>query len=61
LRGVRCVGHLDVAGSYRRRKETVGDLDLVAKCRRASSVMDQLATFGETVAVIDVDGQRILD
>jgi len=52
LRGATGMGQIDVAGSYRRRKETVGDLDVVVTCRRPSSMMDRLANFPETAAVL---------
>lgn len=39
------VGHVDLAGSFRRCKETVGDLDLLATCKDADAVMDHLAKF----------------
>jgi DNA polymerase (family 10) len=45
LRHVPGVGRIDVAGSIRRRKETVGDLDLLLMCRRAGPVMDRLADY----------------
>ena len=39
------VTQIDMAGSYRRRKETVGDLDILAVCKAAGKVMDRLAHF----------------
>lgn len=39
------VSRIDVAGSIRRRKETVGDLDLLVMCREALPVMDRLAEY----------------
>lgn len=39
------VGNVEVAGSYRRRRETVGDLDILATCRHAGPVMEHLAKF----------------
>jgi DNA polymerase (family 10) len=47
------VGRVEVAGSFRRRQETVGDLDLLVTCRRAGPVMDRLADYeavGEVLA-----------
>lgn len=41
-----------VAGSYRRRKETVGDLDLLVTCKRGSPVVDRFLAFDEVVEVI---------
>ena len=41
-----------VAGSLRRRKETVGDIDIVVGANPASSVMETVATLPEAQAVI---------
>src|SRR5206468_12634298 len=43
------VGKVEVAGSFRRRKETVGDLDLLATCEQVGPVMDRFAEY-EAVA-----------
>lgn len=43
---------LEFAGSYRRGKETVGDLDLLVVSHHADSVMDRLAEFPEIAEVI---------
>jgi DNA polymerase (family 10) len=50
------LNQIDVAGSYRRRRETVGDLDLLVSCRRAGPVMDRLAEY-EAVAEILARGR----
>jgi DNA polymerase (family 10) len=50
------VGQIDVAGSFRRRKETVGDLDLLVACRRSGAVMDRLADY-EAVADVLARGK----
>jgi DNA polymerase (family 10) len=39
------LGRIEMAGSYRRRKETVGDLDLLVTCARPGPVMDRLAAY----------------
>lgn len=41
-----------VAGSYRRRRETVGDLDLLVAARRASGIGDRLAKYENVVEVL---------
>ena len=46
------VGQVEVAGSFRRHKETVGDLDLLVSCRRANTVMDRLADYEATAEVL---------
>jgi DNA polymerase (family 10) len=50
------VGRVEVAGSFRRRMETVGDLDLLATCDRAGPVMDRLANY-EAVAEVVARGK----
>jgi len=49
------VGHVEVAGSFRRCKETVGDLDMLATCKDADAVMDHLAKF-EAVSEVTARG-----
>jgi DNA polymerase (family 10) len=41
-----------VAGSYRRRKETIGDLDILITARRDASVMDDFVNYDEVEEVI---------
>lgn len=43
LRTVPGVKHAEVAGSFRRRRETVGDLDLLATADDSAATMDRLA------------------
>lgn len=50
------VGHVEVAGSFRRHRETVGDLDVLITCRRAGPVMDHLADY-EAVAEVLARGK----
>lgn len=52
LKAAPGIGHVEVAGSFRRRKETVGDLDLLVSCRRAAPVMDRLADYEATAKVL---------
>lgn len=40
------------AGSYRRRRETVGDLDIVATCDDASAAMDWFVAYDEIAKVL---------
>ncbi len=49
------VKHLEVAGSFRRRRETVADLDLLATCKEPGPVMDRLAEY-EAVAEVMARG-----
>ncbi|MDT8341757.1 MAG: nucleotidyltransferase domain-containing protein, partial [Longimicrobiales bacterium] len=46
------VGQLEVAGSYRRRRETVGDVDLLAACDGdGKAVVDHFGAFSGAVRV----------
>jgi len=46
------VEQIEVAGSYRRGKETIGDLDLLVVSGDAAAVMDQLAAFEEVESIL---------
>ena len=55
------ISQIEVAGSYRRRKETVGDLDILVACDDSKPVMDrftghpdvaEVASSGETRATV---------
>jgi DNA polymerase (family 10) len=58
LRGVDGVKRLEVAGSFRRRKETVGDLDIVVTAKRGSPVMDRFVDYDEVEEVVSRGGTR---
>ncbi len=49
LKGIR---QMDVAGSYRRGRETVGDIDLLVDSDDVNAVMDHLGRFEEIATVI---------
>ncbi len=52
MRKLKSIRQIEVAGSYRRGKETVGDLDLLVDAKDADAVMDHLEKFGDVDAVI---------
>jgi DNA polymerase (family X) len=53
LRAVDGVKALEVAGSYRRRRDTVGDLDLVVSAsRNVAGIMDAFVRYDDVVEVL---------
>ncbi len=52
LRQCPAVEQLQVAGSYRRGKETVGDLDFLAVAKDSAEVMDRLASYTDLNTVL---------
>jgi DNA polymerase (family 10) len=47
------IEQIDVAGSFRRRKETIGDLDIVVACapKQAGAVIERFGKFGDVKQV----------
>jgi DNA polymerase (family 10) len=52
LTGGKGIKDIVVAGSYRRRKETVGDLDILVTAKKGSDVMDRFADFEDVTRVV---------
>ena len=52
LGGCPAIDRLELAGSFRRGRETVGDLDLLVVSTRGAEVMDRLALFPQVEEVI---------
>ena len=52
LRGLAGVHRVEVAGSFRRRCETVGDLDILVTCRRGTAVADHFVAFEDVQRVV---------
>jgi DNA polymerase (family 10) len=53
MRAEKSIQQMEVAGSYRRGRETIGDLDLLVECKSNEPPMDRLAQFppvAETIA-----------
>ena len=53
MRGCQAIAEIVAAGSYRRGKETIGDLDFLAVAADAAAAMDRLANWSgvaETIA-----------
>ena len=55
LRGLDGVQRVEVAGSFRRRRDTVGDLDVLVGAARAATVMDRVVRY-EDVAEVQAQG-----
>ncbi len=52
LEQCKAVEQLEVAGSYRRGKDTIGDLDFLAVARDAAQVMDHFELYGGLATVL---------
>src|SRR5207302_7020308 len=46
------IGQIEVAGSFRRRKETVGDLDVLVTCKKSGLAMDCLKDYQAVFQVL---------
>ncbi len=57
LKKAKEVKKLEIAGSLRRKKETVGDIDLLAVCDNAGRVMEHFGRYEEVEKVIE-KGER---
>ena len=52
MRTLKSIRQMEVAGSYRRGRETIGDIDLLVDSDDADAVMDHLIRFEEVATVI---------
>lgn len=52
LKKTKGIKEVVVAGSFRRRKETIGDLDILVSCENGSEVMDRFANYEDVLKVI---------
>jgi DNA polymerase (family 10) len=52
LKGIQGVQEAIVAGSYRRRKDTIGDLDILVTCTQAKTIMDRFVAYDEVETVV---------
>jgi DNA polymerase (family 10) len=52
LKKVPGVNNVVAAGSYRRARETVGDLDILVTARKSSPLMDRFVTYDEVAEVL---------
>ena len=58
LREVDGVDQAAIAGSYRRRKETVGDLDILVACADAAPVMRRFVAYDDVTRVLSQGDTR---
>ncbi|MGA1843880.1 MAG: DNA polymerase/3'-5' exonuclease PolX [bacterium] len=58
LQKVDGVKDVEVAGSYRRHKETVGDLDILVTCTKGSPVMDRFVKYEDVDTVVSHGDMR---
>ena len=58
LKQDQLLADITVAGSFRRRKETVGDLDILISCRNASAVMNSFTAYEGVERVISQGDTR---
>ncbi len=52
LKDLKGVKQAEIAGSYRRLKETVGDIDILVSCKKSSDVMDKFVDYEDVGRVI---------
>src|SRR5467141_2276180 len=52
VKGGGAVRQIEVAGSYRRRRETIGDLDILVTSGDSPRVMDRFVKYGEALEVV---------
>jgi DNA polymerase (family 10) len=52
------VKEITVAGSYRRKKETVGDLDILVACKRGSDIMKRFVEYEDVDRIVSKGNTR---
>ncbi|WHZ18108.1 MAG: DNA polymerase X [Rhodanobacteraceae bacterium] len=58
LRGIDGIKNVTVAGSFRRRRDTVGDLDIVVTAKRDAPVMDRFVHYDAVAEVLSQGATR---
>lgn len=58
VRKIEGVSKAEIAGSYRRRKETVGDLDILAAGAQGRKIIDQFTKYDEIVSIASKGATR---
>ncbi len=52
LKSAKGVKDAMIAGSYRRRKDTIGDLDILVTCTQAKTIMDHFVAYEDVETVV---------
>jgi DNA polymerase (family 10) len=52
LKKAKGIKDIEVAGSFRRRKDTVRDLDILVTCRKSSNIMDHFTSYEDVQKVV---------
>ena len=52
LQAYPSIGRVVVAGSYRRRKETVGDLDILVTCAKGQAAVNHFVAYDEVAKIV---------
>jgi DNA polymerase (family 10) len=58
LQSVEGVKRAEIAGSYRRRRDTVGDLDILVTCRRGTPAIQRFIGYPEVEEVLEKGATR---
>jgi len=58
LSGVNGLKQIEPAGSLRRRRETIGDVDILAIAEASAELMDRFTSFGDVAEVIAKGGTK---
>lgn len=58
LKKAQEVKQLELAGSYRRRKETLGDLDILISCENSKKIIDHFVAFENVKTIISKGATR---
>jgi DNA polymerase (family 10) len=58
LRGAKAIGEVCVTGSYRRMRETVGDLDVLAVAADAATVMERFTAYPDVAQILSSGSTR---
>jgi DNA polymerase (family X) len=58
LKGTPGIGEVVVAGSFRRRVQTVGDLDILVTCKKSEDVMERFTGYDQVREVVAKGGTK---